>query len=408
MSSPPENTPEGGTVPLPQSSQDPSSHLPSPELEHSQAANSQPPATQSQTKARKPAEKKRPAATPAGNGTGQAVWTDADIKCLLAQLKSAKSQSGEGGSFPQKSFNQLAPEVDAIRTRGGKKTGTVCKNKFSNYLRPNWKACCDIDAKSGLGGYDLEYGANIVPETASIWEDLVKANPAVKPYRNIGWAYHSDMAEIMPKMTRNQHIFQADTSKRWSSQEIEPGDSSASQPWEIEDPSQELPDESQEDSESQTTEPAFSQMPTPSTPAPAQKRVAAGPPPSSTKRPRLSASASAMNGIGTSMNRFTDVMVELVKGTAIGDTPQPAASTVASAAGTDHLTMTPRRRCHTAQQHVEELDWLTQDEQLDMLDLFEKAPSSVDLFLGFKDNSLRQKWVMRKLAAAQIANDQHF
>ncbi|KAF9255484.1 hypothetical protein L218DRAFT_806772, partial [Marasmius fiardii PR-910] len=49
-------------------------------------------------------------------------------------------------------------------------------------------------------------GAHVTPETVSVWEDLVKTNPLVKPYRNVGWEYYEPMAEIMPVITRNQHV----------------------------------------------------------------------------------------------------------------------------------------------------------------------------------------------------------
>ncbi|KAF9254748.1 hypothetical protein L218DRAFT_1009341 [Marasmius fiardii PR-910] len=89
-------------------------------------------------------------------------------------------------------FNSVAKEVDKVRTRGRSKDWEVLVTTFSShlvfrqYLCPNWKARCDIDMKSGLGGYDVRTGAHVAPETVSVWEDLVKMNPLVKPYRNAG------------------------------------------------------------------------------------------------------------------------------------------------------------------------------------------------------------------------------
>ncbi|KAF9260301.1 hypothetical protein L218DRAFT_1002945 [Marasmius fiardii PR-910] len=178
------------------------------------------------------------------------------------------------------------------------------------------------------------------------------------------------MAEIMPIITRNQH------------------------PWDIEDPTKELPsdDESPEEVESITQ-----------TPASSNRRSAAGLSSSSNKKPHLTASASAMSNIGTSMDRFTDAIIDVVRGTVSNTQPNTATTLPVEplVVGTEHLSMTPQRRCYTAQWKIEDLDWLTGEEQLDMLDLFETSSTAVDMFLGFKSLELQRRWVSRKLNAAQ-------
>ncbi|KAF9254354.1 hypothetical protein L218DRAFT_1047398 [Marasmius fiardii PR-910] len=140
-------------------------------------------------------------------------------------------------------FNSVAKEVDKVRTRGRSK---------------NWE---DM----------MRTGAHVTPETVSVWEDLVKTNPLVKPYRN------------------------ADDSMIGGTQDRE--FDGESQPWDIEDPTKELPadDESPEEVESIT------------------------------------------------------------------------------------------------QWKIEDLDWLTGEEQLDMLDLFENSSTAVDMFLGFKSLELQRR-----------------
>ncbi|KAF9260286.1 hypothetical protein L218DRAFT_1002911 [Marasmius fiardii PR-910] len=202
----------------------------------------------------------------------------------------------------------------------------------------------------------MRTGAHVTPETVSVWEDLVKTNSLDKPYRNVGWEYYEPMAEIMPVITRNQHVFQADKSMIGGTQDRE--FDGESQPWDIEDPTKELPsdDESPEEVESIT------------------------------QKPHLTASASAMSNIGTSMDRFTDAIIDVIRGTVSNTQPNTATTLPVEplVVGTEHLSMTPQRRCYTAQWKIEDLDWLTGEEQLDMLDLFENSSTAVDMFLGFK------------------------
>lgn len=63
---------------------------------------------------------------------GHAVWTDADLDCLLEFLLQNKSRAGDGGSFTSTVFNEAATECNKIRTQGAIKTGKMVKNKWSS------------------------------------------------------------------------------------------------------------------------------------------------------------------------------------------------------------------------------------------------------------------------------------
>ncbi|KAE9386652.1 hypothetical protein BT96DRAFT_1083532 [Gymnopus androsaceus JB14] len=94
-----------------------------------------------------------------------AVWTDANLDCLLEFLTQNKSRAGDGGSFTNTVFNEAAIECNKIRTQGAVKTGEMVKNNWSSSLHPTWKICRAINDCSGLGGFDTNTDAHVTPES---------------------------------------------------------------------------------------------------------------------------------------------------------------------------------------------------------------------------------------------------
>ncbi|CAK5281156.1 unnamed protein product [Mycena citricolor] len=62
----------------------------------------------------------------------RAKWLDADIAVLLDALIANKAAGGNGGNFKMRTFNLIAPDVDAVRKEGAKKTGNNCQTKYKN------------------------------------------------------------------------------------------------------------------------------------------------------------------------------------------------------------------------------------------------------------------------------------
>ncbi|KAF9059839.1 hypothetical protein BDP27DRAFT_1452995 [Rhodocollybia butyracea] len=103
------------------------------------------------------------------------------------QTMNPEVDTGDGGSYPMAIYNEAAVECNKIRSQGANKPGAMCKKKWSTGLRPIWKICCEIDTRSGLGGFDTKKGAHITAESEHVWADFVKSNPSVAPYKHKGW-----------------------------------------------------------------------------------------------------------------------------------------------------------------------------------------------------------------------------
>ncbi|KAJ3785484.1 hypothetical protein GGU10DRAFT_333124 [Lentinula aff. detonsa] len=243
---------------------------------------------------------------------------------------------------------EAAIECNKIRTQGAKKTGKMVRNKWSSNLRPTWKICRAIDDCSGLGGFDTKTGAHVTPESEPMWEDLLRSNPAVLPYKYTGWVYWDKMKEILGSPPPTGHRVFCPNQTVLACADTDIGGSPAS-----------IADDTNSDIEFPTT-------PKPSTTVWSGKRQAAGPP-LSVKKPRLSGSAQAIGGMCKSMDHFTRAMLEIFAA------PVPA-------------------------KVEQELD-LTVDDQVDLIEMFEKDSTLVDSYLGFTKDALRERWIARKLAA---------
>ena len=142
--------------------------------------------------------------------------------------------------------------------------------------------------------------------------------------------------------------------------------------------------------------------PKPSTTTQAGKHQAAGPPPSSVKKPRLSGSAQAIGGMCKSMDHFTGAMLEIFAAPAEAPVPALPQSTTTSSSSVS--IGTPRHRRQIALAKVEQESDLTDDDQVDLIEMFEKDSTLVDSYLGFTKDALRERWINHKLAAFRASS----
>ncbi|KAJ3737208.1 hypothetical protein DFJ43DRAFT_1035475 [Lentinula guzmanii] len=319
----------------------------------------------------------------------KAVWTDTDTFGLLEFLIDNKARAGDGGSYPMMVYNEAAIECNKLHSQGAKKTGTLCKNKFSTFLHPIFKTCLTIDACSGLGGFDTKTGAHVTPESESVWEDLVKKNPT---------PFWDKMKEILGSPPpRDHHVFRASQTPR---EATPPPDAPQSLYWDIEDPNANLLDGSQDtiDSGLQSEDDIINDN-EPQTPKTqlavwaSKKREATGPPPSTAKKPRLSGGALAIDRISSSMDHFTNAMTDVF---ALETTAQSQALTSGPAAASAGTPRSNRQALALAQIQEEEL---TAEECIDLVEMFERDSTLVESYLALTVPKLRETWIKRKLVA---------
>ncbi|KAJ3991369.1 hypothetical protein F5050DRAFT_1812633 [Lentinula boryana] len=228
---------------------------------------------------------------------------------------------------------------------------TAGEGKEEN-LCPTWKICHAIDDCSGLGGFDTKTGAHVTPKSEPMWEDLLRSNPAVLPYKYTGWVYWDKMKEILgsPPPTGhcvfcpNQAVLARAVSPIWDienssnlltgSQDTDIGGSPAS-----------IADDTNSDIEFPTT-------PKPSTTVWSGKRQAAGPP-LSVKKPCLSGSAQAIGGMCKSMDHFTSAMLEIFAAPVPAEVPVAALPQNIATSSSSPSVGTPRHRRQIALAKVE-------------------------------------------------------
>ncbi|KAG2355718.1 hypothetical protein BDR07DRAFT_1227250, partial [Suillus spraguei] len=109
------------------------------------------------------------------------------------------STAGDGLNFSKSTFNQAAVYVNSNSTEEQKKTRSdktpnSCKNKWSNLKTTYTNVVC-IKNGSGLTWSDKD-GAGILPESQHVWEDLVKAHPAISPFHNKGFIHFSKIKSM--------------------------------------------------------------------------------------------------------------------------------------------------------------------------------------------------------------------
>ena len=69
----------------------------------------------------------------------RASWTTADETALIQFLIEHSAEAGNGFNFKTKTFSAASLVLNAMRTKGGTKTGKVCKNK--------WTQVCSVHDK---------------------------------------------------------------------------------------------------------------------------------------------------------------------------------------------------------------------------------------------------------------------
>lgn len=149
-------------------------------------------------------------------------WTLEDERAYLAYLKQHFAEGGDGASFKMPTFNAAAVELEKIRTKGGKKVGKSCQNKW-NLVRHTFFSCLEphlyyfklrrtfraIQAIKSMSGWVWSdaRGADIHPEMEAEWAKFIKVHKEAKPFKNRGWVHLEVMTEIMPATLRGTYVF---------------------------------------------------------------------------------------------------------------------------------------------------------------------------------------------------------
>ena len=69
-------------------------------------------------------------ATPANTGE-RAQWMEPEFAALIDYLYDHRSEAGDGGNFKMSTFNAAAIYLAPLLTLGSKKTGKMCKTKWT-------------------------------------------------------------------------------------------------------------------------------------------------------------------------------------------------------------------------------------------------------------------------------------
>ncbi|KAF8156769.1 hypothetical protein B0H34DRAFT_675182 [Crassisporium funariophilum] len=128
-----------------------------------------------------------------------AQWTSEDETTLLGYLKQHIAEGGDNATFKKTTFHEAALEVEKIRTKGGKKVGASCQNKWNAIHQA-------IQSMSGWTWSNTS-GADISPEMEPEWEKFIMLHKDAKPFKNQGWIHLKVMTKIMPTTLRGTHIF---------------------------------------------------------------------------------------------------------------------------------------------------------------------------------------------------------
>ncbi|KAF8124194.1 hypothetical protein EV363DRAFT_1403307 [Boletus edulis] len=141
--------------------------------------------------------------------TPSASWSDSDVECLIDQVVSRWAEGGDGMNFKAPFWKSIAESNKlANPTKGAPKTKSSCKEKWSR-LKKTFKAVHSLTTLSSGLTYSLESGANIGPSDELVWEELVRANGAVAPFKNKGWKFYDKMKVIMPTNSSGTNRFAA-------------------------------------------------------------------------------------------------------------------------------------------------------------------------------------------------------
>ncbi|KAJ7579640.1 hypothetical protein C8J56DRAFT_1058650 [Mycena floridula] len=329
-----------------------------------------------------------------------ALWTSDDIHCMLQQLALHKAEAGDGGNFKASTFTKVAVEVEKVRTVGAKKTQKVCQDKFTQLKLVYSK----IVALQGVSGWTWtnEGGCNIDETSAASWNEYTAKHQGVERFQNAGWEFLEGMGNLVAAWPRGTNvldvILQLDQEVSVDTQDVShnavssPSVGQFSQDWDLEKLDQDF-------ASSDTAAPAFGTAsqaayenaetddedvkPVLKTPV-SRKHVAAQPAPS-IKRARVSTSApaSAIMNVADSITCFGDTIGSALASNAKNipdDTPKRANKAIERA-------------------QLNEADWLTQDQMLQLFDVFKTSKPAVTTYcsLDAANTDLVRTWIKRKL-----------
>ncbi|KAF6753952.1 hypothetical protein DFP72DRAFT_1126764 [Ephemerocybe angulata] len=312
----------------------------------------------------------------------KAIWKKEDTTKLLDELFLKRSAIGQGGNFKQSVFNEVAPAVEAIRTKGAPKDGQKCKTHWKS-LCARFNAIGAIQRKSGWTWSDI-HGANITPSMAASWNDFLLKHPKAKDFRNAGWAFREKMASITPaKVTGENVLYPSQIASvpqtQASSQETPVPIPSTPEPSSTATPppphSEQRESSPEEDDElPQTLKRRASARTTTTQPE---------------KRPRTTAASAFMQKTNQEMGRMNDIFEAMLN---------PAAAQGSSAIGP---TPSRRREAITRAQDVE-MTWLKDSSVVALIRVFQSDVEAVDTYMALKLEPVRKLWVRETLLAAGI------
>lgn len=225
-----------------------------------------------------------------------------------------------------------------------------------------------------------EHGADIDAESEGTWNAYVQLNPQAAPFRNAGWVYWDAVDRLMPQKDRGAHVYRAslevlDGLQLEIDDEVEIVEKNTlSVPIAV-------PEVKKEEVSIPSVPPSV-----PPTPVAGMKRLSSSKTPGSNKKPRVTAGQEALYGMKESMSGLGTVLAQYM------------AATLAPPA-----TPGSTSRVLLAVQKVQELDkWMTPDQVADMMDVFEKSNAACDIYLGLTDDSMRKRWILKKVNAWDI------
>ncbi|KAG9318825.1 hypothetical protein JVU11DRAFT_928 [Chiua virens] len=108
-----------------------------------------------------------------GRNPRNTYWSLEDEHYFLQYVQTNKAMMGEGFSFKQQFWSEVADQFPKP-VRGKGKTAKTCKDKWGR-MKKTFSIVHKIATTSGLA-YSLEKGADIKPESPSqqIWDDIIK------------------------------------------------------------------------------------------------------------------------------------------------------------------------------------------------------------------------------------------
>ncbi|KAG2347654.1 hypothetical protein BDR05DRAFT_876512 [Suillus weaverae] len=99
-------------------------------------------------------------------------WSSADESCLLNYVTTHKAKGGDGLNFDKTFWTQATIDVVHTTTSGAMKTAEACHQKWAR-MRATFHVVDCVANFSGIS-WSSELGANITPESESVWTDLIK------------------------------------------------------------------------------------------------------------------------------------------------------------------------------------------------------------------------------------------